>query len=124
MFADRIRELKKSRNISQSSLAAVAKITERQFRNLEIGKNEPSLKVLIALADHFDVSIDYLVGRSDDLGKRVAQKMEAETESVAPNARLLALLKIWDGATPEEKDKMFRALSEEEQEDVERQVAG
>lgn len=70
MFKDRIRELRKEKNMTQSSLAAIAGITGRQFRNLETGYSTPSLETLIALADYLDVSLDYLVGRSDDPTRR------------------------------------------------------
>ena len=36
------------------------------YQRYEYGEREPSFQKLIALADYFDVSLDYLVGRSDD----------------------------------------------------------
>ena len=50
----------------QKDLAELLKVTPRAMRNYESGLHEPSYDNLIALADYFDVSIDYLVGRSDD----------------------------------------------------------
>ena len=40
------------------------------YQFYEYGKNEPTASVLIALADFFDVSLDYLVGRSDVAERR------------------------------------------------------
>ena len=54
------------RNVTQKQAAAAAEVTESMYQFYEYGKNEPKASVLIALADYFDVSLDYLVGRSDD----------------------------------------------------------
>lgn len=47
-------------------LLAALGITDRGYRKYEAGDSEPTLSVIIALADYFDVSLDYLCGRSDD----------------------------------------------------------
>ena len=47
-------------------MAEIFNITERGYQNYEIGKSTPNFNVLISLADFFDVSLDYLVGRSDN----------------------------------------------------------
>jgi transcriptional regulator with XRE-family HTH domain len=51
-------------------MAAFLGITERGYQCYEQGEREPPIAKLIALADYFDVSIDYLVGRSDEPGRR------------------------------------------------------
>ena len=47
-----------------ASLGEQLSVTDEAVRLLEKGKRSPSFEVLCALADYFDVSIDYLVGRS------------------------------------------------------------
>ena len=69
-FKIRIRELRKAKGITQVELAGSVNIKERQYQNLEAGSSKPSYDSLLALADYFDVSIDYLVGRSDDPARR------------------------------------------------------
>ncbi len=54
------------RGITQKQMAEICKINERSYQNYEGGDRVPNLDGLIALADYFDVSLDYLVGRSDD----------------------------------------------------------
>lgn len=49
----------------QKDIAATVNITVRAYQYYEKNQREPTLSVLIALADFFDVSLDYLVGRSD-----------------------------------------------------------
>ena len=52
-----------------AALGEYLSVTDEAVRLLEKGKRSPSFEVLCALADYFDVSLDYLVGRSDDPGR-------------------------------------------------------
>jgi len=65
MVADRLKELRKAHRATQKTVAAAIGTTERQYQDYEYGKNKPGCDILIALADFFNVSIDYLVGRTD-----------------------------------------------------------
>ena len=65
-FSERLKELRKSKKINQTILANAVNLNIKQIQRYEGGSNEPTLSVLIALADYFDVSLDYLVGRSND----------------------------------------------------------
>ncbi|SFR12397.1 helix-turn-helix domain-containing protein [Desulfoscipio geothermicus] len=65
-LGERLRYLRKSKNLKREELAAIIGLTPRVITFYETGDRDPSLKVLLALADYFDVSLDYLVGRSDD----------------------------------------------------------
>ena len=47
-------------------MALFLKLNNRQYQRYESGDSEPKLDTLIALADYFDVSLDYLVGISDN----------------------------------------------------------
>ena len=61
-----LKRCRKLRKTTQKQTATAAGVTESMYQFYEYGKNEPTASVLIALADYFDVSLDYLVGRSDD----------------------------------------------------------
>jgi len=65
MVADRLKVLRKANGATQKAVAAAIGTTERQYQDYEYGKNKPGCDFLIALADFFNVSIDYLVGRTD-----------------------------------------------------------
>ena len=65
-FSQRILHLKTARNLLQKDIAAEIGVSLRAYQYYEKGQKEPTLSVLCALADYFDVSLDYLVGRSDD----------------------------------------------------------
>lgn len=65
-FSDRLKSLRNSRHLTQSQVGAAINIAESAYRRYELGMVSPRLEMLIALADYFDVSIDYLVGRTDN----------------------------------------------------------
>lgn len=65
-FSDRLILIRKSNNLTQRQLAIGVGLSEVGIQNYESGRRKPAFDVLIALADYFDVSLDYLVGRSDD----------------------------------------------------------
>lgn len=66
----RFKAVRTEKKLTQKQVAAGIGIPERQYQYYEYGKNTPSALRLIALADYFDVSLDYLVGRSDDPARR------------------------------------------------------
>lgn len=65
-FSERIVALKKTRNVLQKDIASAIGLTVRNYQRYEKGEAQPTLPYLIALADYFDVSLDYLVGRTDN----------------------------------------------------------
>ncbi|MCL2055138.1 MAG: helix-turn-helix transcriptional regulator [Oscillospiraceae bacterium] len=65
-FSGRIKQLRKEKKISQAILAEYLEISRTQISDLENGKTSTSVERLYMLADYFNVSIDYLVGRSDE----------------------------------------------------------
>ncbi|WP_273751453.1 helix-turn-helix domain-containing protein [Leuconostoc mesenteroides] len=62
---NRLRELRKERGLTQKELGSEVKVPSTTLARYEVGMRSPVLPYLIALADYFNVSIDYLVGRSD-----------------------------------------------------------
>jgi transcriptional regulator with XRE-family HTH domain len=64
-FNEHLRHIRKSKRVTQKETALAVGVTERNFQDWELGNYKPGFDALIALADYFDVSLDYLVGRSD-----------------------------------------------------------
>ena len=62
-FAERLLELRKEKNISQAKLAKEIGVSFSVVCYWETDRSEPTAPNLIKLADFFNVSIDYLVGR-------------------------------------------------------------
>ena len=66
VFAQRLFNLRESKPVLQKELAGLLQVSVRQYQRYEKGEQEPNIDKLIALADYFGVSLDYLVGRSDN----------------------------------------------------------
>ena len=65
-IAERVKFLRTSKGLTQKQLADTIGVSEVSLQRFEYGSSRPSLDTLIALADLFDVSLDYLCGRSDE----------------------------------------------------------
>ena len=63
IIAERIKSKREQKNMTQDEVAKIMGISRVSYTLYETGKNKPSLKNLIKLADIFETSIDYLVGR-------------------------------------------------------------
>ncbi len=61
-----LKRFREAYHLTQKQAASAAGVAERVYQSYEYGKVVPTATVLISLADSFDVSLDYLVGRSDD----------------------------------------------------------
>lgn len=62
----RLKELRKERGISQVKMAMDLCTNQNTISRYETGEREPGIAELIRIADYFGVSIDYLVGRSEN----------------------------------------------------------
>lgn len=65
-FASRLKELRTTRGLTMEALAKEIHGTKAAIGNFENANKKPSLDALIALADYFDVSLDFLTGRNDN----------------------------------------------------------
>ena len=65
-LSEAFKRVRAAYKITQKQAAEIAGVAERVYQSYEYGKVVPTATVLIALADFYDVSLDYLCGRSDD----------------------------------------------------------
>ncbi len=66
-FKDRLKELRKEKNISQQTLGNIVNSSKMAISHWEKGHSEPSIAQLILLSDFFEVSVDYLIGKIEFL---------------------------------------------------------
>lgn len=66
VLAERLKECRKEKGYTQLQAAVYCDITEKTYQNYELMTREPKIEILIRIADLYDVSIDYLVGRTND----------------------------------------------------------
>ena len=66
ILAERLRACRKAKGLTQRDVAIYCDITEKAYQNYELMTREPKLEILIRIAERFGVSLDYLVGRTDN----------------------------------------------------------
>ena len=66
IFSERLKALKQAKNTTSVAIALHLGIAKQSVHTWETMKTLPSADKMVELADYFDVSLDYLVGRSDD----------------------------------------------------------
>ena len=63
IFQERLLEQRKLNNLTQRQVASALNISQPSYIRYENGGAEPNIEKLVKLADLFDVSLDYLLGR-------------------------------------------------------------
>lgn len=63
----RLKELRTSKGLSQKDISAYLKITREAYSLYEAGKRQMTYESLDSLADYYDVSVDFLLGRDEGL---------------------------------------------------------
>lgn len=63
ILSKRLKELRKQKGYTQAQVAIYCDITEKAYQNYELMTREPKIEILMRIADLYNVSIDYLVGR-------------------------------------------------------------
>ena len=65
ILSTRLKDFRKERGLTQWEVAVYCDITEKAYQNYERMTREPKLDILLRIAECFDVSLDYLTGRTD-----------------------------------------------------------
>ena len=65
ILAKRLKQCRTEKGLTQRETAIYCDMTEKTCQNYELMTREPKLEILLRIADFFDVSIDYLIGRTD-----------------------------------------------------------
>ena len=61
----RIQDLRTDADMSQKQLSEILHISQRSYSHYETGSRNIPVEMLIRLANYYDISVDYLVGRTD-----------------------------------------------------------
>lgn len=69
MLIKRIRTLRLQHNLTQTDVVRILHISIRSYSHYETGSRSVPIEILIALCDYYRVSLDYMVGRSNKIGK-------------------------------------------------------
>ena len=81
-FADCLQELREDREITRKELAAALNISVSTLGMYEQGRREPNIDMLIKMADYFNVSLDFMVGRnlSDNSAEEVIKALNLQRQ--------------------------------------------
>ena len=66
IFHERLKYLRKNNNITQKTISNYLEIHINSYQKYEQGTREPNFDTLLKIANYFNVSIDYLFGRTDN----------------------------------------------------------
>ena len=67
MYYPRLRDLREDHDLMQKEISAVLGIDQRVYSNYETGKREIPTRLLIILADYYNTSTDYILGRTNNI---------------------------------------------------------
>lgn len=102
-FGDRLKELRKQHNLGQKEVGAWIGVSDSSIRKYEAGERTPTPDALVILAEHFGVTVDYLLGRATEPAKRAASLSEDAVNDIFDDEDLRALARDrLEGATPAE----------------------
>ena len=65
ILAERLKQCRKEKGFTQREVAIYCDITEKTYQNYELMTRDPKVEILLKIADVFEVSLDYLLGRTE-----------------------------------------------------------
>jgi transcriptional regulator with XRE-family HTH domain len=111
-FANRLKSLREEKKLSQEELSQLINISRSTLSMYEINRRQPDPETLQKIADFFDVSVDYLLGRTDkrniDTSNDVDERLHKVMQDLGPDV----LLAFYDlpNMTDEEKENVITLL--------------
>lgn len=102
MFGNNLKNLRNEAQINQKTLASRFRVTQATISSWENGRTAPSFEQLIQIADYFDVSVDYLIGRTNIDNNYVYN----------PQKDIADILEILQQTDNREREVIYRLLKE------------
>ncbi|AFK85862.1 MULTISPECIES: helix-turn-helix domain-containing protein [Thermoanaerobacterium] len=112
MLKDKLKTLRNEKKLTQRELAKLLNLSPSTIAMYEIGQRFPDPETLQKIADFFDVSVDYLLGRTDkrniDTSNDVDERLHKVMQELGPDV----LLAFYDlpNMTDEEKENVITLL--------------
>lgn len=79
---NRLKDLREDRDLSQAQVAKAIGVSQRVYSNLETGFSALREDILIALANFYDTSVDYLLYRTDERKPLPKSKVDTSSEII------------------------------------------
>lgn len=94
LFPERLKELREKEKLSRQQLADILGVSRASLEYYEKGKRTPDIEVLYKLSEHFNVTADYLIGRTDKCGESTDVNAMCRYTGLSENAiRILGTIK-------------------------------
>lgn len=113
-FGERLKELRKEKNLTQAQLGELLNTSHATINRYEKNIHEPDLDTINKLADIFDVSVDYLLGRTDIENVAIIEGDEIPKELKDIGVEYLEVSKELKekGFTPEKIRNLIKVIKE------------
>ena len=98
-FSNNLRILRKLRHMTQDQLAQELNTTRSCISNYENGKRQPDSDIIHLIADYFDVSVDYLLGRSSIKMSLRSEEELQELEEISDTLHAITRLDLRNVST-------------------------
>lgn len=123
MLSERLKNLRKSKKLTQQDVADKIGISRASYSHIENDRNEPENAIVVKLAKFFDVSTDYLLG-NDETPKWATQQDSIDLKAFLDGNLNPSMNYDGDDLTPEQKERLKLAMTqvfwEERQKDKKR----
>ena len=108
MFRLRLKELREKAGYSQYTFADVFHVSQSAIASWEAGTREPKFATMIRLADFFNVSVDYLLGRTDEMNP--SHKI-SNSDNKELDQKFLKLLSDIESLPPSQQEKFMNMMA-------------
>ena len=108
-LGNKIKNLREKNNLSQKELAKILNIANSTLSQYESDVRVPSDDIKILIADYFNVSLDYLLGRPNKYNASKEKSKVSELEEDFPEG-VSVLYRANQNLTPEQKEVMLRMI--------------
>jgi transcriptional regulator with XRE-family HTH domain len=118
-FSERLKQLRTNKELTQRELAKLLNLSNGSIAMYETGKREPDFNILEKIADFFNVSVDYLLGREtperpkDNVSDRISELPDEQRRIIE------ALLCTWEAT----KGKNEISITHEGREELTKQIS-
>ena len=99
----RVRQLRKHAGIPQEELAEALRISRSTIAGIETGRERGGIEILLSIADHFNVPMDWLLARGQSLGSPPRGQLVERPDEIA-------ILNFWHSLTIKEKHAVAKML--------------
>ncbi len=100
-----LRNVRKESNLTQKQIAELLNISQQSYSDYENEKTQPDFETLIKIADTLNVSIDFLLGRTDEFGSTLLSPTAPEL-----TAKEHEILRLYNALNPSGKELIEQTL--------------